>query len=669
MVKIALMLIAFILLTGMALMLVRLIRLNLMEGIFLSVSLIIGIMFVSGAVFKSFDPGQYLLTAFGIAGAAYTVFSVFRTVRRRSRVLAQEGQITGRNELFVPAFGMLVLAVLYGAAAFYGVFLQHIDEFHLWGPVVRGMLSDNRLPDWSVYGGSQMYAASFFQLFFLKLTGYSEQTLYAVSFLMTWIGFLLPVSYVRRRDWKKVVIYSLILFFSLYSLYRYSYKSIYVDLPCASWAGGLASWWYVKRERASASISDRVIIATGLITICFMKTFVGILMAVLVLLFILFGEGGKRMQSAEPAKKRRMILTAALTGAAVVCVYMAALLLICRLDSYSMFPAGVGALMSGAEISTGKAVRVFGALANAFLGSSTAPHSRLEIYPFAFLVMLIVWLIVSGWIYSRKISGRVYGCYIAVATVMYLMFLGVAYVFLFSYEEAVRAAGVTRYFSILLIYLFLICLNLWMGGYGSLKGRREYLLKFGSLSLLLLFIYGVNDRFIADATAFNEYQINGSTDIQEAGRQSRSIKKIIDGKDRVYFINQGTGNEYPQNVAYYYLEDQVSNYLFEPWRFTEQGCEIRIKEFEQPTISDLPRLLAEGGYTYLWVYDTDSYLAGALASVFDVELSSDEMRDGQLFRVVYSGAQAVGLEPEKQLNADALTLAEEAENDKITAEG
>ena len=145
MVKIALMLIAFILLTGMALMLVRLIRLNLMEGIFLSVSLIIGIMFVSGAVFKSFDPGQYLLTAFGIAGAAYTVFSVFRTVRRRSRVLAQEGQITGKNELFVPAFGILVLAVLYGAAAFYGVFLQHIDEFHLWGPVVRGMLSDNRL--------------------------------------------------------------------------------------------------------------------------------------------------------------------------------------------------------------------------------------------------------------------------------------------------------------------------------------------------------------------------------------------------------------------------------------------------------------------------------------------------------------------------------------------
>ena len=42
---------------------------------------------------------------------------------------------------------------------------------------------------------------------------------------------------------KKVLLYIAILFVAIYSLYTYGTKSLYVDVPMAAWAGGLAGWW------------------------------------------------------------------------------------------------------------------------------------------------------------------------------------------------------------------------------------------------------------------------------------------------------------------------------------------------------------------------------------------------------------------------------------------
>ena len=137
--------------------------------------------------------------------------------------------------------------VLYGVVFFHGVRIQNTDELHLWGALVKQMESSNRLADWGALVTSpQMYAASFFQLFFQKLTGYSEQAMYASSFLMLWVGLLLPWAGAGRERRKTVVLYSLIMFFGLYTLYVYPYKTLNTDLFTAAWSGGLAGWWLMR---------------------------------------------------------------------------------------------------------------------------------------------------------------------------------------------------------------------------------------------------------------------------------------------------------------------------------------------------------------------------------------------------------------------------------------
>jgi hypothetical protein len=310
-------------------------------------------------------------------------------------------------------------------------------------------------------------------------------------------------------------------------------------------------------------------------------------------------------------------------------------------------------MVENAGVSAGKAVRTFGALANAFFGTPLNNYSRLAICPLFFLLLLTVWLLAGGCVYGEEQRSRIRSGYLAAASVIFLLMMAAAYIFLFPYEEAVHAAGVRRYFGGFFLYLFLICLSRWIRAGGKEhNGSRERIVWFGSLFILLFFTWGINDRFLSEATAFNEYQIAGSEDILRAGRESRDAAKELEETDRVYFINQGTSNEYPQNVAYYELGEQVSNYLYKPWRFTEDGCEVRILELPYPTISDLPGILAEGGYTYLWVYETDDYLREAFTQLFGTDIPPTDMADGQLFRVLYSGGEAKGLEFVKQLDSE-----------------
>ena len=75
---------------------------------------------------------------------------------------------------------------------------------------------------------------------FQKFTGYSEQGMYVSSFLLMWIGFLLPFSEYGWKDWKKIAFYVVLVYVALFSLYTYGVKSLYVDVPTAAWAGGLS---------------------------------------------------------------------------------------------------------------------------------------------------------------------------------------------------------------------------------------------------------------------------------------------------------------------------------------------------------------------------------------------------------------------------------------------
>ena len=56
--------------------------------------------------------------------------------------------------------------------------------------------------------------------------------------------------------------------------------------------------------------------------------------------------------------------------------------------------------------------------------------------------------------------------------------------------------------------------------------------------------------------------------------------------------------------------------------------------------SHFPALLAQGGYTYVWVHTTNSYLTRELPLV----LNCGDVADGYLYKVIYENGAAVRLE-------------------------
>ena len=115
---------------------------------------------------------------------------------------------------------------------------------------------------------------------------------------------------------------------------------------------------------------------------------------------------------------------------------------------------------------------------------------------------------------------------------------------------------------------------------------------------------------------------------------------MISDEDKVYMLAQKGKSEYAGAAALYYLGELVSNYTSELWKFIEDGNVTRMSEREKPGIGNLPELLAEGGYTYLWICNTDEYLMEELLEAFECE---DEIMNGKLYRIIYEGKSAVGL--------------------------
>lgn len=623
------MLLAFILMSGIAVGLCRLWKVNIGEGMLLSASAIILIMFLAGLA-GNFSYGIY---AIGVLGAGGWLCSIF---------LKKDGGRMLVVGLLSPSFIILLLLLIYGLIFFYHDFIQHVDEFHQWAAAVKYMWEYDRFPIYSDFiGGRQPFATSLFHLFFQEITGYNEQNMYISALLLMWIGFLLPVSTYSKKEWKRVTLYTLILYFAIYSLYYYGPKNLYVDLPTIAWAGGLAGWWMNRRKKKV----NGVILAAGIVMIYFFKSFVGLLLGVFVLAFViahrLFLE--KKIQDFPLCRKKTTIFFA-IVGCLGILSITGSAIFIAHIDEMAAsLPRALQERIALFQVTGEKAFETLNALVSNIVGSALSANSNLKISLLLLFALVLIIFMVSGELLKNKQESKFCMIYSTVVILGYCLVLYFAYLFMFTYEESIKAAGGLRYFAIIGMYLFILALV-------SLFKREitvhRRLRKYFAAGLLFFFLYGLNGNYITDTTALNKDGVGGYTDISETRQQGEQILSIIEENDKVYFITQEQRNEFPANAALYYLEQQVSNYLTTPWKFTASGSVTRLAETEAPTIEDFPTLLRQGGYTYVWIYKTDAYLTEKLPEVIKCE----KVRDGGLYQVIYKDGVAIKLKFVKDLS-------------------
>ncbi len=613
------MLAAFACMLGIVLAFKNILKVSAGEGTLLSASLIVLALFLGGKA-GSFAYGMYVLLAVSAAGYLLTIVSVIR-----------EGK--GALSFFCsPYLVILFLIFCYCLIAYFHDFIQHIDEFHHWALAVKYMLETGLPADHSVlFGTVHPYGTSLFYLFFQKFTGYNEQNMYVAATLLMWIGFLLPFSGYERKDWKKAAIYALIVFFGSYSLYLYGMKNLYVDVAVGSWAGGLAGWWRNREKKKT----DCLVLGSGLLMICFFKWMAGPLIALFALLFVIahtcFIE--KKMLS-DPEKQKKALrigLAAAFVLAAVLGIFL--VLLLKAPNTMELLNGFFGGTVTKTRITD-----TVGAFIASVFGRPLANKSSLKIAFVPFLIALTVLMKLIADLFQQKREFAVYLTYMVCTVGAFLGILLFAYLFMFTEEESTRIASGPRYLT-LYVLLILVPVLSWL----LQRGKSSHPKAPGYLAsgILLMFVSGLNEDYIPNATALYPSEISGYEQITNTGEQANRIQKVLTDTDKVYLLDQQGKGEYARTAALYYLEEQVSDYIVEPWKFTENGNMTRLVEEESPTIEAFPQLLADGGYTYLWIYQADSYLKSTLPQLFVCE---DGIGSGRLYRILYEGGAAVGLD-------------------------
>lgn len=651
--NILMMMIAFGVLCGIALLFKTFLKVNMGEGIMLSSGFIILALFLSSYA-GSFYYGMYVIVFIAVIG----VFSwLIKGIKNRKWDI---------KSIFSPVFMILFILFAGSLIIYHNDFIQHIDEFHEWAAAVKYMLVHDRMPtgpDFIGGGGQYGFATSLFHLFFQRITGYSEQNMYVSAALLSWIGFMLPFSEHTWKEWKKVLIYVLIVYIGLFSLYSYGSKSLYVDIPLAAWSVGLAGWWINRKKKKS----NVLMLSSGLVLLHFFKQSSGFLMAVMVGIFVLLQSiiVEKGVLKKKNGVKHICILTGVLCGA-IILGSVLLLTAIIKLEPYEpeyvqeavieedqqsnaqswsiagvRLPDRISDTINIVKLSKEKASLSLGSFIKSFFGIPLSSKSNYNLTCFALLILVLILIYAYGELYDCYGESIVYICYAIFMSLSYLTALFFSYLFMFAYELSVNMRSVSRYFSGCCIYLFVFALVLLLR---PQKAKKEKIQEYTAYGLLFFFALGLNTKYIPNATALKKTEISGYSNINNTKKQVEKINTVIEDTDKVYFIYQYEsdslgGAELVNAPALYYLDDKVSNYLGLPWRFTENGCNIRLENFDM-TLQELPNIWAQNGFTYLWVYETDEYLTEEMPNV----ILCDEMESASLYRIVYENGMATKLE-------------------------
>lgn len=652
-----LMIVPFMILVMISLIFYNLFNYDIGEGMTFSTVIMIMTLVLSNTLTGNFYMGYSVilgLTLFGMISSVYKTKFIQNFIHKKSKH-GIEGRSLKLEEIINPyIFFLLVIGVVL-CCLYHNDFIQNIDEFHQWAAVPKYMLEHNGLPEHIEYiRRDSSFATSIFIYFFQSFTGYNEGLMYVAGNLLYWIGFLLPFGNMKKENWKQIGIYVLIIYLSLYTLYIYGAKNLYVDISVAAWSAGLFGWISCQKK---FKISKLPILIGSLFLIYNMKTSLGRSMVIIIAAFYVI-----QLIYLKLSATKKRYFNYGLTIFIILSFVFISLFtnFIYNHDINAMVPDNIGVFVRSSGFSQQKLLDLSTVFIKRILGSQLgAASSPFKISFFAVLILTCIILFVVGDVCGRLTEYACYIIFIIESSVVYLFILWLGFLFIFGYELGSKATSFSRYGSIFAIAILAFAIFKLIE---NVNVKKSNLTRGLVIVLLFVFAYGIDGKYIINSTVFDKENVVGYEQIENTKEQVRLIKNIINDTDKVYLINQSFGSmedQFVTDVALYYLDEQVSDNQREPYMFTTFGSYIGLNECASPTIYDLKTILTEKRYRYVWINHSNDFLKKYLPDVMGDEklknygdednmgnnyesryISTENIHDNQLYQVIYVGGVA-----------------------------
>lgn len=606
-------------------------------------SLMAGVLFVLlGGFLHVLNASVYILLAWAVLSAA---FALWKSGDKRKQLL---------QNIFTPGFAVFCLIFLGLFVVSRGHMLNDWDEIAFWGPFTKETL---RLGAFHNSAGSVVSVhlayppgSTLFEFLWLKLYGgYSEPQMY-LSFHILCTAFLLPS--LRDVSWKQPAklafrgLLTLVLPGIMFSSYM---RNIYPDVLLGL-AFGYAMFHVFAIGRPKAF--DFIHIGVACAFLYLIKD-VGILFILITLgtlfvktLFMLEAlEGGKgfwKNISVPLADKRTAGIGLAASALIPILVYVGWSVQISSLPqqfaaSTVLDANGISALFNGSAPAY-----KYGILSYFTESILTYPTVTARISPsyIAWIVILFVVLLVAGFVFfkkgERKNLNWVNVC-MCVGGLLYALAILMIYLFNFNEQQGSKLSSYSRYMNTYLmgylLFFYLTACAIWQKHDFSAKVKLPYELAgyvavcFVALYVLLPSAVLRNIRYGGAGSGFDSARAALKED-------ASFLQQRVDIEtDKVYLVIQCTrGYEY--FVLLYETMPLKTNPNYS-WSIgapyvTEDGIEDTWTK--AMTKEEFAHELAEGGYNYVYLVQTDEQFTQQFGALF-----SDGGVEGMLYRVQGDG--------------------------------
>ena len=626
----------FIMMAGVAVFYCNLFRLNPAEGMVPAVLTVIAAVTLAVSLTGNYLIAVILIAVLAALGLVSSIYKWYKVGKVSFRFLL--------SPYFIALTAVFIISIL----IYYGDTIQNIDELRLWALADKYMFSHDSfyLYDDVVY----MQGTNLFRYLFLKVSGFQEGSVYALSALLYWIGLLLPFGKIGKEKWPRLLLYILLMHIGLYSMYYYGSKSCSPELALACWTGGMAGWWMTRKKKKT----NMVVMLSGLITaFTFTETVNAVLLIFVLFLPVMHLAGSFVSRKKDPASEfspeteqtNTVLENSGDKKYGHIDLY-------CFLASFMLFFAAVllyGNLTAFTYLKENMTYFLRCLVEN----NMTLWKADLN-YTFIFNIVLVAVLLVAviDQQYQRELAAR-YMIYSIMVSAIYISVLIFSTVNDQQQIKKEYIATVQRMISLLVIYLFVMALSWLLCEKRLLEKKTAYI---PGLIVLVVFLYGVNKNYITAATAAYPEKNNNYSTIQQVKKQCACLGDRLEPDEKVYLINQG--KEIASAEARFVLGDQVSDSSSQAWKYSVYGGMVKNQIDPYKSISALPAALTEEGYSYVWIYKTNSYLSINLPKIMGDEMedmaeklsdnkedliSSSSVAGGQIYKVLYNKKKAVGL--------------------------
>ncbi len=626
----------------------------------LTVVLVIGVMALFGFVgrlFPAMSIGVALLQLLGICGHFRLLYRSFGIQNGRLTLTARGKEVL--SGFYSPALICAAITFMVTLILSRGLLVYRYDDLKQWGAAAKFMVDNEALPRENEFFGSlnhyltSTFFTSYFGIGSKWVTGkLVEHDLYAANMLFITAGFCLPLGELTWKHWKNSVSIFALSVFGITALYYHSVANLYVDIILAAWVGGIIGFILLRR-RLKGAFGKRELgfLFLMLAFTVFIKWGYGILAVVIIFTAWFLIEYAMRKELQDKVNRllrfpKFWIAVCLLIIAGGVVIWLLSLLLGEGLNK--LLPGAGSLITSVLDIvleRTEKAVLTTNACVMGLFDQNVT-RGTFKYGSLAALLMLggLGFVSLRG-IESKdyvKLMKRLHITWLLGSVVWFCLIL-VTYVSNFAYAEATIALSFNRYMGIYLMFgYFVMLISIFMPEeYLALRSVTEQGPVFVSHSrpnafsmrmvlrvlISLVLILNISTALVTESTGLNIEEITGYAMVANVHEQSKDINKLTEDEDNILFIAQG-GAERGLHRARFDVGVNVSGYKPNSYKFAtsgDPGYDLSIIRAPK----ELPQLLIDGEYDYIWVYKTNSTLNKFTKSYFGMKLKS-----ASLYRVI-----------------------------------